>query len=69
MIAVAADIAEVRAVATIGAPADVAHLQRLFAPRLPGIGEQGRAMVDIAGRCFTIRRETLDDLDEHPIEA
>ncbi|HQZ34027.1 MAG TPA: alpha/beta fold hydrolase [Ilumatobacteraceae bacterium] len=67
MIAVAADLPEVRAVATIGAPADVAHITQLFSPQLPEIEEQGRAMVDIAGRCFTIRREMLDDLATHSI--
>jgi len=69
VIAVAADIAEVKAVATIGAPADVAHISRLFAPQLPSIEQDGRAMVDIAGRCFTIRREMLDDLAAHSIES
>ncbi len=68
-IAVADDITEVRAVATIGAPADVAHITRLFGPQLPEIEQQGRATVDIAGRCFTIRRELLDDLTAHSIEA
>ncbi len=68
VIAVAADLPEVRAVATIGAPADAAHIIQLFSPQLPEIEEQGRAMVDIAGRCFTIRREMLDDLTTHSIE-
>lgn len=69
VIAVAADIPEVRAVATIGAPADVTHISRLFAPQLPAIEQNGRAMVEIAGRCFTIRREMLDDLTTHSIES
>jgi len=69
VIAVAADIPEVRAVATIGAPADVEHISRLFAPQLPAIEQEGRATVDIAGRCFTIRREMLDDLAAHSIES
>lgn len=68
VIAVAADIPEVHAVATIGAPADVAHIQRLFTPQLPVIEQEGRATVDIGGRCFTIRREMLDDLNAHSIE-
>ena len=68
MIAVAADLPEVRAVATLGAPADVAHITRLFDPQIPVIEQQGRATVDIAGRCFTIRREMLDDLSAHSIE-
>ena len=68
-IAVAADIAEVRAVATIGAPADVAHITRLFGTQLPEIEQQGRAIVEIAGRSFTIRRKLLDDLTNHSVEA
>lgn len=68
-IAVAADIAEVRAVATIGAPADVAHIRRLFGAQLPEIEQHGRATVEIAGRSFTIRRELLDDLTNHSVEA
>ncbi len=68
VIAVAADLPEVRAVATIGAPADAAHITQLFSPQLADIEERGRAMVEIAGRCFTIRREMLDDLATHSIE-
>ena len=68
VIAAAAELPEVRAVATIGAPADVAHIAHLFSPQLPTIEEQGHARVDIAGRCFTIRKEMLDDLTEHSIE-
>ena len=67
VIAVAADLPEVRAVATIGAPADVAHITRLFRSQLPEIDQHGRAMVDIAGRCFTIRAELLDDLAGHSV--
>ncbi|MEO6570066.1 MAG: alpha/beta fold hydrolase [Ilumatobacteraceae bacterium] len=69
VIAVAADIAEVRAVATIGAPADVAHITRLFGTQLQEIEQQGRAIVEIAGRTFPIRRELLDDLTNHSVEA
>ncbi len=68
-IAVAAEIPEVRAVATIGAPADVAHIARLFGAQLPEIEQHGRAVVEIAGRSFTIRRELLDDLTGHSVEA
>jgi uncharacterized OsmC-like protein/alpha/beta superfamily hydrolase len=68
-IAVASGIAEVRAVATIGAPADVAHIRRLFGTQLPEIEQQGQAIVEIAGRSFTIRRELLDDLTNHSVEA
>lgn len=69
VIAIAADLPEVRAVATIGAPADVAHITRLFAAHLPDIETEGAATVEIAGRRFTIRREMLEDLERHSIEA
>jgi uncharacterized OsmC-like protein/pimeloyl-ACP methyl ester carboxylesterase len=68
VLAVAADIPEVRAVVTLGAPADLAHIRRLLAPQLPTIETRGRAVVDIGGRPFTVRREFLDDLTTHSIE-
>ncbi len=66
-IAVAADIPELRAVATIGAPADTGHITRLFAPHIEEIAGRGAATVEIGGRCFTIRRELLDDLERHSV--
>jgi uncharacterized OsmC-like protein/alpha/beta superfamily hydrolase len=63
----AADIPEVSAVATIGAPADVAHVAHLFAESLDEIQALGRASVTLAGRGFTIRREFLDDLQRHRV--
>lgn len=67
VIAAAADIPEVRAVATIGAPADVDHITNLFASSLTDINQQGVATVEIAGRSFTIRQELLDDLERHSV--
>lgn len=67
-IAVAADIPAVRAVATIGAPADTTHITRLFTEQIPAIEQDGRAVVEIAGRRFTVRREMLEDLSRHSIE-
>ena len=68
VVAVAADLPEVRAVVTIGAPADVDHITRLFSSHLAAIEREGRAMVEIAGRSFTIRRELLEDLAAHSVE-
>ena len=62
VIAVAADIPEVSAVATIGAPADPSHVVRLFDGRLDEIAADGAAAVSIAGREFMISREFIDDL-------
>ncbi|GGE99031.1 osmotically inducible protein C [Aliidongia dinghuensis] len=53
---------EVRAVATIAAPFDVAHIIGLFADRADEIEARGEARVNLAGRPFTIRRSFLDDV-------
>lgn len=55
-------VPSVVAVVTLGAPADTAHLRHLFAARLAAIEGQGDAVVELAGRTFTIRRQLLDDL-------
>ncbi|MEZ5669274.1 MAG: alpha/beta fold hydrolase [Alphaproteobacteria bacterium] len=55
-------IAEVRAVATIGAPADPAHVTRALGDAVADIEAEGEAKVEIAGRAFRIRRQFVDDL-------
>jgi putative redox protein len=62
VLAVAADLAEVRAVVTIGAPADTEHVIHNFSTHVPVIESHGEAEVELAGRPFTIRRQFLDDL-------
>jgi putative redox protein len=64
VLAVARRIAEVEAVATIGAPADPAHVRHLLTGSLDEILRAGEARVAIAGRAFTIKQQFLDDLDE-----
>lgn len=56
-------IESVRAVATIGAPSEPAHVKHLFANQVPEIDAEGRAEVTLAGRQFTIRKEFIDDLE------
>lgn len=58
-------IPEVRAVVTIGAPADPAHVTGLLSNALPAI-ESGEATVSIGGRPFRLRRSFLDDIAEQP---
>lgn len=64
---VAGDIEEVRAVVTIGAPADTEHLTELFDSSLDDIAERGEAQVTLAGREFTVRQQLIDDLARHNI--
>ncbi|MDF2369242.1 MAG: bifunctional alpha/beta hydrolase/OsmC family protein [Rhizobiaceae bacterium] len=64
ILAVAQSIPEVRAVATIGAPADVAHVIGNFGSKIEDIERDGQAMVELAGRTFTIQKQFLDDVRE-----
>ncbi len=59
----AAQLPEVRAVATIGAPFDPAHVKHLFVHSEEEIREAGHATVSIGGRPFMVRSAFLDDLE------
>jgi uncharacterized OsmC-like protein/pimeloyl-ACP methyl ester carboxylesterase len=52
----------VKAVATINAPSDAAHITDQFADHLAAIEVEGEAMVSLAGRPFRMRRQFLDDV-------
>lgn len=65
VLAAAGDIAEVKAVVTIGAPSDPSHVTRLFDEHLDTIEADGEARVNLAGRVFTIKRQFLLDAAEH----
>jgi putative redox protein len=61
VLAVAKDIPEVRAVATIGAPADVGHVLKNFGTSLEAIVKSGAAEVDLAGRKFLVKKQFVED--------
>jgi len=67
VLAVAGSIPEVRAVATIGAPASPEHVTGVFSSSLDEIESTGVADVELAGRPFTIRKQFLDDLRNHVV--
>lgn len=58
----------VRAVATIGAPFDPAHVKNLFVDALDDIEERGEAEVTLAGRRFTLSRDFVRDLEGRRVE-
>jgi putative redox protein len=60
----ASQIVEIKAVATIGAPAAPQHVARLLQNSIAEIKETGSAQVDIGGRPFTIKKQFVEDLDE-----
>jgi putative redox protein len=59
----------VRAVATLGAPADADHVVQQFHADLPTIEAEGEAEVSLGGRPFRIRKQFLDDLAGHSVET
>ena len=65
VLAAAADLPNVKAIATIGAPFDVQHVRRLFGEDLQTLLEQGEAEVKLGGRPFKMRRSFIDDLGAH----
>jgi len=62
VLAAAHRIAEARAVVTIAAPYDPAHVIGLFKQHVETIKEKGAVEVSLAGRPFTIKREFLADV-------
>src|ERR1700753_1801279 len=65
VLAAASQIPDARAVVTIAAPSDPAHVTGLFADRIEDIRRHGKVDVSLAGRPFQIRSEFLDDIAEH----
>ncbi len=61
----AGQVSSVKAVATVGAPADPAHVTHLFEDRISEIREKGKAEVILAGRTFTIGEGYLKALEDH----
>ncbi len=61
----AADLPNVRAVSTIGAPATPSHVERLLRGSVAEIRDKGSAEVGIGGRSFRISRAFLDDLADY----
>jgi putative redox protein len=63
VLAAAARVPEAKAVVTVNAPADPAHVQHLFAAARPEIEARGEAEVVLAGRTFRIRKQFLEDIE------
>ena len=64
----AGQVAEAVAVATIGAPADPAHVAHHFLDARPEIEAKGEAEVRLVGRPFRIQKQFLDDIENQKLE-
>ena len=69
VLAAAGAIPGAKAVVTIGAPADADHVIERFKAEIPAIESRGEAMVELAGRRFTIRRQFLEDVRAQDVAA
>jgi fermentation-respiration switch protein FrsA (DUF1100 family) len=69
VLAAAPAIPDAKAVVTIGAPADVAHILHQFHGSLDEIKNQGEADVTLAGRPFKIRQSFVEDAEEYRLAA
>jgi putative redox protein len=63
VLAAADKIPDSKAVVTIGAPSDAAHVAHNFAAQLDDISTHGQAEVTLAGRSFTIQKQFIDDIN------
>ena len=63
VLAAASEIPEVTAVATLGAPAEPAHVAHHFSTAEERIRAEGEATVEIGGRPFRIQRQFLEDIE------
>jgi uncharacterized OsmC-like protein/alpha-beta hydrolase superfamily lysophospholipase len=69
ILAAASQIPDAKAVVTIAAPADPAHVTGLFKDHIEDIRKHGKVEVSLAGRPFPITRQFLDDIAEHCLMA
>ncbi len=69
VLAAAHRVAEARAVVTINAPCDPAHVAGLLGERIADINAEGEVEVKLAGRPFRIRRALLDDIAKQHLTA
>ena len=63
----ASKINSIKAVATIGAPSNPKHVQNLLRSNIDEIKANGKALVDLGGRAFTIKKQFLDDLEKQSL--
>ncbi|MGB5434553.1 MAG: bifunctional alpha/beta hydrolase/OsmC family protein [Maribacter sp.] len=65
----ASQIDSIQAVATIAAPSDPDHVKHLLRSSINKINQNGKAVVNIGGRDFTIKKQFLDDLEKKTLSV
>lgn len=59
----ASEISSIKAVATVGAPSNPVHVKHLLKSGVEEIQSTGKAVINLSGRDFTIKKQFLDDLE------
>lgn len=59
----ASEIPSIKAIATIAAPSNPVHVKNLLRSNIEEINVNGKAVVNIGGRDFTIKKQFLEDLE------
>jgi uncharacterized OsmC-like protein/esterase/lipase len=65
VLAAAQSMPSIKAIVTIGAPATAHHVGNLFAHAKDEIVNNDKAVVDLAGRKFTIKKQFIEDIDKY----
>ncbi|CAZ94185.1 bifunctional alpha/beta hydrolase/OsmC family protein [Zobellia galactanivorans] len=60
-------INSIKALTTIGAPSNPIHIEHLLKEGIPEIEKSGKAVINLSGRDFTIKKQFLDDLQHKPL--
>jgi len=63
-----AQIDSIQAIATVGAPSDPEHVTHLLKDKVVEIESEGKAIINLDGRKFTIKKQFLDDLRSQKID-
>lgn len=64
VIVAASKLSNIKAVATIGTPADVSHVKHLFSHGIEEVKQKGEVEINIGGRPFRINNEFVADFDK-----
>ncbi len=60
----ASQLDQIRAVVTIGSPANPEHVKHHFSDKIEKINKKGEAQVDIGGRDFRVKKQFLEDIEQ-----
>ena len=59
---------KVKAIATLGAPSSITHVRHLIKDNLEEINKNGKALVNIGGRSFSIKKQFIEDLEKKKLK-